>query len=563
MRLLPGIIITGLIISLLWIMFSGLFYDPLVSSGMLSLPPQAQPLLIGVIIGMVVGLIGMLIAYQMVRAILAPLLGALLGWGISYVGLSLLAPRVMPFTFTSFAALAGLATSMIPGLMVGKLVYKASLGPPPLPPPRAAPQVRTRPVERHPQIIVREEDRIRRPARHPAVQPQPASQRAMTGDVPKSPPERRVEVDMGFIPPAGAYMEEIPIQGEERVDTFRLEPEKLSPQERRVVEFLSTSDTKQIIPVPDRTSVEGGRYPEIEELLRTSAFNVITILQSLASKSIIKASNLEFKTIICPSCGSSVSLMDFVCRNCRSPNIARQRILQHLVCGYLGPESMFLRDNELVCPRCGEVVSHSTELDESVLHAPGQMGVRVYSTFYRCFDCGEINPEPLSSLKCLTCGKQYDSRNFKARHFYRYLVNEPVLSRLMAGHLPLRELSKRLLELGYEVKMPASLTGSSSVSHRLDMLVSKDGRNLVGVIVVSTPENATVSEIMRVAIIKLDTGLPRLVVLTTSPLSEDALRLAEFQGLDVVDLNNVRDVVGEVVEPLIRSVIREMGGLSH
>jgi hypothetical protein len=109
----------------------------------------------------------------------------------------------------------------------------------------------------------------------------------------------------------------------------------------KLITKMLAGNVLEIHPQLDFTSEMGFSYPAIEKLIEGESKEVISILESLAANGILNKSFFD-RLLRCPQC-QSVNLRPTThCPKCGSGNIARGRILEHLVCNYIGLESEFI-----------------------------------------------------------------------------------------------------------------------------------------------------------------------------------------------------------------------------
>jgi hypothetical protein len=56
----------------------------------------------------------------------------------------------------------------------------------------------------------------------------------------------------------------------------------------------------------------------------------------------------------CPSCGSQNVSTRYCCPYCKSFNIQKGSLIEHVKCGYMDVEENFRKGEKLVCPKCHE-----------------------------------------------------------------------------------------------------------------------------------------------------------------------------------------------------------------
>ena len=119
----------------------------------------------------------------------------------------------------------------------------------------------------------------------------------------------------------------------------------------KLVAEMLAGNIVDIRPQFDFTTTLGFSYPYVESVLGVSSEEGLRILESLTGKAIL-GKVLFDRMLCCPQC-QSVNLSPLThCPKCGSGNIARGRVLEHLVCNYVGLEEEFVAKGRYVCPKC-------------------------------------------------------------------------------------------------------------------------------------------------------------------------------------------------------------------
>lgn len=154
-------------------------------------------------------------------------------------------------------------------------------------------------------------------------------------------------------------------------------------------------------------------------------------LRELAREGILKA-ELYDKMAVCSRCGSHRLIVKPICPYCGSIRFERITVLEHLPCGYSGPERDFMTPaGDLVCPKCGKK-----------LKAIGVDYIRTAGIFH-CLDCGELFSLPGLRFVCANCGKDSAFNDLRFLEVYRYRV-VPEKVRSIKGMAILEEAATKI-----------------------------------------------------------------------------------------------------------------------
>jgi len=356
-----------------------------------------------------------------------------------------------------------------------------------------------------------------------------------------------------------------------------------SQEPAKFLEAMLRGSILEIKPQLNPQSELGFSFPTVNQLLNTSDKESVAILESLAGEGILVRKFFD-KFLHCPQCGSMNLRPVYCCGKCGSGNIVRGRVLEHLVCKYVGTEEEFFLKSRLVCPKCKqELYTLGTDY-------------RSLGVLYKCRDCGEIFNPPTINWRCLKCSfavgieisaqpiglskvfsfddKAYDTgfydkvliaipgvtpeaRQFAARQRIRVLESadlEAFLARdIFPAPLPevevemerkpfqfksKSELVSCLCSRGYEVKEGARITGRSEAEHTIDILATKDDGIMVHNIIIgieASDKPIGINKVFDFDDKAYDTGIHDKILVAVPGLSREAMRFARRQRIKVFE----------------------------
>lgn len=314
-----------------------------------------------------------------------------------------------------------------------------------------------------------------------------------------------------------------------------------SPRLQRFYEELLERDITSIRPVFDITSRVGHRYPQIDDLLETSSEETVQVLESLANEGVLDRYFFD-KLLSCVKCGSLNIRISTHCKKCNSANISKAMMLQHEVCGYIGPEDMYRTATGLVCPKCREEAifvnpEHaSPKISNNSDHrAPIALNtLNVYSTLYRCSECNELFDETVERWHCLNCQSRFQKDQVGEVVIYSYKLNEEASHRLRMELRPRRQLQEFLERQGYVVESPARIQGRSGVEHEIDLYATKQqGDHIRKVIVGVSRSNGEVGlqEVLKLYIKAHDVGSKDVILFAIRGLTDEARQFAAYYNM--------------------------------
>jgi transposase-like protein len=565
LNLLNRIAITAAIAFAFWFVGGELLFSTL--SG---IAPQSDPNIpyilstsIGIILGIAYGLILVRIFPGIVTFIVGTITGSIISLTLTMIIGSILYP---------LSRVVGLAFFLVPGLILNTVHASrvksaaAARARPKVEPPKPKPETSEKPTAETPTTTAEA------PAQPQQSSPQAEAPSAASPEQPvqtTSQPEKPelIHPEAGQpVPSTAAVESEIKSKSEQEITVTEGPEEQLMeklPEEKiitpisnediedKVLEIIEKEGLTEIIPLPSNLSPEGGFYPDLEEKLNIDTSKLLQVLKSLTDRGILKPAGVEFKKVVCPRCLSALNIINLGCPYCRSINIARQRILQHEACGFLGPEERFTETGKTVCPRCGAEV----EIIRGQSEEAGKDVLKVHSTLFTCYNCNEVSTEPYVSFRCLTCGMIYDLVSFESKSFYRYTVNLEALYKALELKKPLKIIVEEATKRGIEVQQQVMISGASKVPHKVNLLFKKDGRIVGAAILITDKGESHLHEIMRVLVLRTDAGIKNLYVLSYYKLDEDARKLAQFNEIPLIEDVLSKDIANEIAPRILKSML--------
>jgi hypothetical protein len=146
-------------------------------------------------------------------------------------------------------------------------------------------------------------------------------------------------------------------------------------------------------------------------------------LEALASLDLLNRRHFA-RTHACGKCGSARLHVYEACPACGSAHLSEEPLVHHYRCGWQEPESKFLADRMLVCPKCHRELRHYG-VDYG---KPGNVSI--------CRGCGASNAEPKPLFKCIDCNAETATAEAPERDWYHYELTEEGLRALQLGRMP-------------------------------------------------------------------------------------------------------------------------------
>jgi transcription elongation factor Elf1 len=285
----------------------------------------------------------------------------------------------------------------------------------------------------------------------------------------------------------------------------------------------------------------GYRYAEIEAILG-DASKVEDFLNRLYEAKVIER-KLYDKILFCPSCGSQNVSTHYCCPYCKSFNIQKGSLIEHVKCGYMDVAENFRRGGKLVCPKCREELK-KPEVD-----------YRKAGIWCTCKDCGKSFDIPVTRHFCRECQTDFTFEEVEIRDVYSYTLNEEVKGEITTSWIFVAPIKEFLVESGFEVETPAFLKGKSGANHMFDIAAyQKEIAKKVTVMDVATATEDMVSEQPVIALFaKIYDVAPDSAFLIAIPkLSENAKKMAELYNIKVIEARDSKEVMKTLRDKLVK-----------
>jgi len=318
----------------------------------------------------------------------------------------------------------------------------------------------------------------------------------------------------------------------------------------KLLEAMLQDVITEIKPQLDSQSGMGFSFPSVSQLLNATDKESTAILESLADEGILVRKFFD-KFLCCPQCQSMNLRPIYHCSKCGSGNIVRGRVLEHLLCKYVGTEDEFLFRGKLVCPSC-----------ERELHTP-DIDYRSMGVLYKCRDCHDTFNYPSIKWGCLKCASVTFADKVLEVNAYSYSLNKEKRNWLGFELKPKSQLLQFLHDRGYEVKENAKVEGRSGAKHALDMLATRDIGVLTHHIAICIAIEANKVELDTMFDFDdkaYDCGVNYKVLIAIPGITQEAERFAARQRIKVLDLTELQALLaGDSPPSLVQETEAEKG----
>lgn len=191
-------------------------------------------------------------------------------------------------------------------------------------------------------------------------------------------------------------------------------------REIQVLRFLHSRDLAEAVPQRDIESPMGYSIPWVEAFVPGDRGSSVRMMNRYAQEGLL-LTDLVDRVNLCPQCGDYRLNIREVCPACGSPDISKEKTIQHFPCAHVAPESDFMEHDRYICPKCGKLLKHI-----GVDYAkPGEVIV--------CGHCREISTEPETSCLSLVCGLVSAPAALHQFPVYRYRLSPNGLEAALHG----------------------------------------------------------------------------------------------------------------------------------
>lgn len=313
-----------------------------------------------------------------------------------------------------------------------------------------------------------------------------------------------------------------------------------SPAMKLVAEMLA-GKIMDIRPQLDFASELGFTYPAVEKVLGVGGRELLQILESLADEGILNKHFFD-RLLRCPHCQSVHLRPTIHCPKCGSGNIARGRVLEHSVCGYVSLEDEFMDKGRFICPKCHQELKTVGSDYQSL------------GLLYKCRDCGDTFSLPQIKWRCLKCSTLTAEDKVTEINIYYYSFNEAQRSWLEFELKPKLQLIEFLKQRGYEVVENAIVKGRSGAEHKIDLLATRDDGIITYTIAIGIKvagEKIELGEIFDFDDKAYDSGIHDKILVIVPQLGREAAKFASQQRIKILEVRDLEAVLSSgVLEPV-------------
>ncbi len=315
----------------------------------------------------------------------------------------------------------------------------------------------------------------------------------------------------------------------------------------KLVAEMLAGNIVDIRPQIDFTTELGFNYAAAEKVLGLKGDQLVAVLEALDRADILKKKFFD-RLLRCPQCQSLNLRPTTHCSKCGSGNIARGRVLEHIVCKYAGLEEDFVAKGRYTCPKC-----------QQELRTAG-VDYQSLGMLYKCRDCDETFRLPQIKWQCLKCFSVSAEDKITEVNIYYYRFNEEKRSWLEFELKPKLQLIDFLKQRGYKVTENAAVKGRSGAEHKIDILATRDDGIITYAIAIGIKvagDRIELGEIFDFDDKAYDIGIHDKVLVVVPELGREAEKFASQQRIKVLEVRDLETVLAGGAPVAIEGIKRE------
>ena len=303
-----------------------------------------------------------------------------------------------------------------------------------------------------------------------------------------------------------------------------------------ISKFLS-GEIRELQPIFDTKL--GYRYPSVEAITGNATDSEV-LLRKLYEVGIFERKLFD-KVILCQKCSSASVSVHYCCPYCKSFDIRKSALIEHVKCGYMDVEENFIKSGKLTCPKCHEDLK---KLDVDYRRA---------GIWCTCKDCGKSFDIPLTGLFCRDCHSNFTFEDSVIKDVYSYSLKEEARQETALGWVLVAPIKELLTQNGFEVQGPAFVKGKSGANHMFDVVArSKEPSKRLTVVDLATSMENEVSEQPVIALFAkiFDVSPENAYLIAIPKMSDNGKKMAELYNIQVVEARNEKEAIRVLKEKM-------------
>ncbi len=278
----------------------------------------------------------------------------------------------------------------------------------------------------------------------------------------------------------------------------------------------------------------GYRYPVVEDIIGDSS-QTGAFLNKLDEAGVIEK-ELYDKIVFCPNCNSANVSTRYCCPFCKSFDIKKSSLVEHVKCGYMDIEDKFYDGERYICPKCNEEMK---KID---------VDYRKAGIWCTCRECKKSFDTPVPMNFCRNCGETSTFEDIIIKDVYAYTLEENVTAESSANLFLVSAIREFLMSEKLKVESPGLLEGKSGANHSFDIVAYKADKSQAIVVDLAMSTGTVVSEQPVIALFAkiFDVSPEKSYLIAIPKLSENGKRMAELYKIFAIEAKNQEDAIASL-----------------
>jgi hypothetical protein len=281
---------------------------------------------------------------------------------------------------------------------------------------------------------------------------------------------------------------------------------------------------------PVYSPMQGYHYPIVEGILedKTKGPN---FLEKLVDLGVLEKKIFD-KTLTCHKCGSEHITFRYCCPFCKSFNIKKSSLIEHIKCGYMDLELKFQQKDKLVCPKCNQDLKKP------------DVDYRKAGVWCSCKDCNKSFDIPVTEHFCKDCHEVSTFEEAIINDVYSYTLKANIKADSSLNWYLSSAISNLLMKQGLIVEASTSVKGKSGANHTFDIVAYKDKDSKKTVIDIATAESSVSEQPLIALFAKIFDVSPEKAYLIAIPrINDNAKKMAELYNIRAIEAKNPDEAV--------------------
>jgi hypothetical protein len=282
----------------------------------------------------------------------------------------------------------------------------------------------------------------------------------------------------------------------------------------------------------------GYSYPLVENIVG-DASQVEAFLNKLYKAGVLEK-ELYDKVLFCPNCNSANVSTRYCCPFCKSFDIQKSSLVEHVKCGYMDIEEKFYDGDKYVCPKCNE------EMEKP------DVDYRKAGIWCTCRECKKSFDTPVPINFCRSCGETSTFEDVIIKDVYAYTLKENVTAESSANLFLVSAIREFLINARLKVESPGLLKGKSGADHSFDIVAYKADKSQAIVVDLAMSSGIFVSEQPVIALFAkiFDVSPEKSYLIAIPKLNENGKRMAELYKIHAIEARNQEEAIAALQESL-------------